>query len=466
MKGHKGVCAFSLLKRSNFAYPKEGKTIKNTRKSLLLSALALILCFSMLLGTTYAWFTDEVTSSGNIIKTGSLDVEMYWAAGEEDPAAATWNDASQGAIFNSDKWEPGYTEVRHIKIENKGTLALSYTLVIVANGEVSAPSDVIDVYYIDPAAQIGARDQLSDSNKLGTLTEVLANLAQSGTGALEAGKIETVTLALKMREDAGNDYQDKAIGSTFSVQLFATQYGFEKDSFGADYDASIAPVSSYEGLKAAAGTSGNHVLVDDIVADDKILFGDNTENSIDLNGKSVTGTGSYLFATQGAGCVMTIDGEGTVITDSGYAVLANKGSDLTVNGGTFNLGETKNKGHLYAQNSSVLTINGGTYISGDADTPIVYCINAFIEINGGFFQNTANPNAALISMSNNLKYANNQKITLSGGTFVNWNPMSSAFARPYENPTVPALIVLADGYQVVSEVQENGDTWYMVVPMN
>ena len=205
------------------------------------------------------------------------------------------------------------------------------------------------------------------------------------------------------------------------------------------------PYSTADILKRLAINSRIEILEQKIV--DGVNWGRIAEGWINLN-------------------YVTIDGEGTVITESGYAVLANKGSDLTVNGGTFNLGETKNKGHLYAQNSSVLTINGGTYISGDADTPIVYCINAFIEINGGFFQNTANPNAALISMSNNLKYANNQKITLSGGTFVNWNPMSSAFARPYENPTVPALIVLADGYQVVSEVQENGDTWYMVVPMN
>ena len=87
------------------------------------------------------------------------------------------------------------------------------------------------------------------------------------------------------------------------------------------------------------------------------------------------------------------------------------------------------------------------------------------EINGGFFQNTANSKQALLSMGNNLKYANNQKITLSGGTFVNWNPLDSAFARPWTNPDVPALIVLAEGYQMISETQANGDIWYTVVPI-
>ena len=94
-----------------------------TRSALFTSVISMLMCISMMVGTTFAWFTDSVTSSGNIIKSGTLDVEMYWADGKEDPAGATWKDASAGAIFNSTLWEPGYTEVRHIKIENKGTLA-------------------------------------------------------------------------------------------------------------------------------------------------------------------------------------------------------------------------------------------------------------------------------------------------------------------------------------------------------
>ena len=128
-------------------------------------------------------------------------------------------------------------------------------------------------------------------------------------------------------------------------------------------------------------------------------------------------------------------------------------------------GETTSTSSIYSQNNGLIVINDGNYISSDANTPILYCINGYIEINGGFFQNTANPNQALISCGNNLKYANNQKVTLSGGTFVNWNPMSSAFARPWTNPDVPAMIVLADGYEIISETQANGDVWYMVVPV-
>ncbi|MBQ3552287.1 MAG: hypothetical protein IJA35_03910, partial [Clostridia bacterium] len=57
-----------------------------TKKALISSVIALVLCATMLLGTTFAWFTDTVESSGNIIKSGDLEVKMYWAdqlAGEQ-----------------------------------------------------------------------------------------------------------------------------------------------------------------------------------------------------------------------------------------------------------------------------------------------------------------------------------------------------------------------------------------------
>ena len=102
----------------------------STKKALMASVLSLLLCFSMLVGTTFAWFTDSVTSANNIIQSGTLDVEMYWAEGKDavPTTDAGWTDASRGAIFDYDKWEPGYTVVRHIKIANEGSLALKYQL--------------------------------------------------------------------------------------------------------------------------------------------------------------------------------------------------------------------------------------------------------------------------------------------------------------------------------------------------
>ena len=215
------------------------KKKNSTKQALISSILVLALCCTMLVGTTFAWFTDSVSSNGNIIKSGVLDVAMYWAEGTKAiPAddSADWKDAAEGAIFNYDKWEPGYVQVRHIKIANEGSLALKYKVNIVANGVVTDLADVIDVYYADPAVQVADRTSLTDDNKLGTLTEVLAALGNTGNGTLAAETNDTITIAFKMQETAGNEYMDKSIGADFSVQLIATQLASEDDDFGNDYD--------------------------------------------------------------------------------------------------------------------------------------------------------------------------------------------------------------------------------------
>ncbi len=230
------------------------KKHRSTRNAILLNVVSLVLCFSMLIGTTFAWFTDSVTSDGNIIQTGTLDIEMYWAEGKEDPSNATWQDASKGAIFNNNEWEPGYTEARHIKIENKGSLALQYKIIIVANGEVTDLADVIDVYYVDPAAQVATRDALAGVPKLGTLKETLATLDESASGYLAKGESDTITIALKMKESAGNEYQDLSLcDGGFSIQLLATQAVGEFDSFGDDYDK-IAAADFFPGFQGGSAS--------------------------------------------------------------------------------------------------------------------------------------------------------------------------------------------------------------------
>ena len=122
---------------------------KSTRNALLKSALALLLCFSMLIGSTYAWFTDEVTSSGNIIQSGNLDIDMQWAEKYEGDATA-WNDAAgenAKPVFDYQDWEPGYTEVRYIKVSNEGNLAFKWLMNIIPVGEVGKLAEVIDVRF-------------------------------------------------------------------------------------------------------------------------------------------------------------------------------------------------------------------------------------------------------------------------------------------------------------------------------
>ena len=118
-----------------------------TKRALVLSLLSLLLCMSMLVGTTFAWFTDSVQSGNNQIIAGNLDVEMYYSMNLED-----WDDvtgatdifvAPEGAIKG--KWEPGHTEVAYLKIVNKGTLALKYQLRVDPNNETVGVSEKGDV---------------------------------------------------------------------------------------------------------------------------------------------------------------------------------------------------------------------------------------------------------------------------------------------------------------------------------
>ena len=90
--------------------------VKSTKKALIASILSLCMCFSMLLGTTFAWFTDSVTSANNIITAGNLDVELYYQVeGQTDWTKVT----DQTSIFKKDAlWEPGYTEVVKLKVVN------------------------------------------------------------------------------------------------------------------------------------------------------------------------------------------------------------------------------------------------------------------------------------------------------------------------------------------------------------
>ena len=259
---------------------------KSTKRALLMSALALLMCVSMLIGSTFAWFTDSVTSSGNIIKSGTLDVTMEWKDATTTGAQKTYKDASAGAIFNYDLWEPGYVEAKNIKISNVGTLALKYNLNIAANGEVSELADVIDVYFAEGEYTLASRE-MTELTLIGTLSDILDGMPANMAGDLEANTADTVTIALKMQENAGNEYQGLSIGSDFKVVLMATQDNVEKDSFDENYDDIDIPemhIENINGVTYGVGADGNYYMIS---VDDYTL----TTFTVDEN-VTVLGTGN------------------------------------------------------------------------------------------------------------------------------------------------------------------------------
>ena len=222
--------------------------MKNTRRSLLNSITALVLCMSMLVGTTFAWFTDVVTSSDNIIQTGKLDIGMEWSENNRD-----WH-STEGAnakpIFENDKWEPGHTEVRYIKVTNDGSLAFKYQMFLEPEGSVGKLAEVIDVSYDivsgnDDFKAPSLFNKKGSLTKIGTLKDLISARGAIASGVIlpegaseegfYAGEI-VVCISLHMQEKAGNEYKNSSIGTTFDITLYATQYNFESDSFDDSYD--------------------------------------------------------------------------------------------------------------------------------------------------------------------------------------------------------------------------------------
>ena len=236
----------------------------STKKALVASLLSLVLCFSMLIGTTFAWFTDSVTSANNIIMSGNLDVELYYQLEGE----TTWTKVTETTnVFKEDTlWEPGHTEVVKLKVVNEGSLALKYNLGVNVASEVGSVnvndvefklSDFIKFGIVD-GAQSYTRDQAIAAAEAAGAT-ALKTAYNSSTTALDA-KNDTdsdekiVTMVVYMPTTVGNEANPAKGAATptinLGINLFATQQTAESDSFDNQYDAGAEVV-------IASGTSND-----------------------------------------------------------------------------------------------------------------------------------------------------------------------------------------------------------------
>lgn len=210
--------------------------MKNTKKSLLMSAISLLLCISMLISSTFAWFTDSVTSAGNKIQSGTLKIDLELL----DEETSEWNSLKENRapIFNYDKWEPGYVDTKVLKVENEGSLALKWVAQFCSEQQLSILADVIDVYVCASESEIGYPEDrnLDGYTCVGNLTTFINSIEKTTRGTLEAGEVAYLGIALKMREDAGNEYQNLSLGGAFDIRIYATQYTSESDSFDNQYD--------------------------------------------------------------------------------------------------------------------------------------------------------------------------------------------------------------------------------------
>ncbi len=222
---------------------------KNLKKALIPSLIALVLCFAMLLGTTFAWFTDTAETGTNVIASGNLSIDLFAKTDYTKDYAKV--DKTTVLLGDDILWEPGYTAVIYAKIVNTGDLAVKYTMnIVVAEAEADPNADpdaapapdlskAIKVYYA-PSADAAVTRDLSGLRELGTLYDVLNDTtgAYAINDTLEAKNDEDyATIVLVMDPAAGNEYQGLSIGNGFSFKVVATQAAVESDSIDDQYDA-------------------------------------------------------------------------------------------------------------------------------------------------------------------------------------------------------------------------------------
>ena len=208
---------------------------KSTKRALLGSVMAMVLCLAMLVGATFAWFTDTASTGVNKIQAGNLDValEMKDAAGQWVSAEGKTLNWVKAAAGEQVLWEPGCTyTLPELRVVNNGNLALKYKVIITGINGSAKLNEAIE-WTIDDVA-MGAEQHLA------------------------AGESNAFTIKGHMKESAGNEYMNESIDG-IAITVVATQDTVESDSFDKDYDAGAEyPVVAV----ANVNTNGDTVLKD------------------------------------------------------------------------------------------------------------------------------------------------------------------------------------------------------------
>ena len=419
-------------------------TKTNSKKALLSSAFALVVSVAMLIGTTFAWFTDTASTAVNKIQSGNLKVGFQYWNGEK------YVDAKDATLFSEETlWEPGHTEVVYLKVINQGNLALKYRLNTINTFEYQyAKNSDGNQILLSKYLKIGIADgKNADEGVYATREEAIAAAADNLVSYDSCTKDNTLLPAttdsesadyfafvVYMPTDVGNEANwDKNVRGSygapwirFNLALNATQASYENDSFDNKYDEGVPyPLAGVD-----ANGTGN-VIYDELEKQNpSILLGADAARSfgwfvryattINLNGHSMTTNGYQSVIDVTANGNLVITGNGTIDAsggrDSVTAVTVDHGGKLTIENGTF----------IGKEGNSCIYNAGGT-----------------VEIKGGTFK--GDPQWTL-----NCQDGSGSVITVKGGTFYKFDP---------SNANVGAgEIVVPDSFKVV----QNGD-WYTVV---
>ena len=231
-------------------------TKKATKRALLTSVMALVMCVVMLVGTTFAWFTDTASTGVNKIQAGNLKVDIIGAGSENHVSMLSFTkagvtDAEAGAEI---LWEPGCRYVTEgFRIANKGNLALKWKAQV-NKGATAANEgnfdllDVIDFYLVK-----GTGESQTET----PLNEFAGNLKKTETS-------DVYYIKGVMQTTAGNDYQGLTLNG-ITITVYATQDTVENDSFNNQYDADAGTDEFKQGVTIGgiAGVADSYDTIQD-----------------------------------------------------------------------------------------------------------------------------------------------------------------------------------------------------------
>ena len=232
-----------------------------TKRALLTSVTALVMCVVMLVGTTFAWFTDTASTGVNKIQAGNLDIKVEYRTTADgnwqllDNATDLFGAA--GTLF-----EPGHTRVVELRITNAGNLALKYKIGMNVVSETEGTNKDGNSYKLSNYLKVATTgiQQYNPADQISSLMERLifqkgdfgmwtardfANfeLEYTSNGSvheLQPGAAQILGIKVYMPETVGNEANaistEKAASIEFGLNILATQYTTESDSFGTQYD--------------------------------------------------------------------------------------------------------------------------------------------------------------------------------------------------------------------------------------
>ena len=383
---------------------------KSTKRALFTSALALLMCVTMLIGTTFAWFTDTASTAVNKIQAGNLKVDII---GENDDNHLEKLNFAKAASAEDEEllWEPGCRYLTEgFRIANKGNLALKWKAQV--NKGKTADNkgnfdllDVIDFYLVTKAA---------DGKDLETpLDEFTGNLKKTETSGVYY--IKGI-----MQTTAGNNYQGLTLEG-ITITVVATQDTVEYDSIDNQYDKDAQypivamDMDTLQELINNATEPVSVTLGGDIAGSLTVPQGKDV--TLDLNGFTLTGGDSHAILNRGKLCIKDNSGDGKIVASKTDTSALRNGDDAVcvIEGGTFTRADGADNQWHTVENFGTMTFNGGKVIAEDG--------RSFAIVNGWNYIDPGEQKATMIINNidmkagpNGLKNCKGGILTMNGGT--------------------------------------------------